>query len=398
MLTLNALAQFDFYKNFSLVAGEKGMTNPISNVVILEYESSLHDYSGFSEGNFVLTSLFFAKDDSSLIFEAFEQLIHRGISGIAVKNAYYDKLPQDVIMLANSKNIPLFIFHDVYMEDIIISVNNLSETTERSEFYEELLFSLVVMNDHKVLCKQVLEQINPTFTSFLTALFIMPTDNSSWTRVFYNQLIYKKNKLPDTDRIFFTRFFTGYLFLFHYDKPCTSSAATEFMLKTLKDLVLDSSDLKFSYCPICHETERADELLLKCCYTDIARRFQQQKMMSYENIGIHKMLLPSLIRPETSLYFKEQFLLLKNYDDSKKGSLLPTLVSYVQNDMQINAAAEALFQHPNTVRYRLDKIKELLSVDNSFSFSILATYLVELYYLNILELPYPLFDIFNEKI
>lgn len=393
MLIINALTQFDFYRNFSLVAGEKGMINPISNVVILEYESSLHDYSGFSEGNFVLTSLFFAKDDESLILEAFEQLISRGVSGIAVKNAYYEQLPLEVLNLANRENIPLFIFHDVYMEDIIISVSRLSEDTERSDFYEEQLFSLVVMNDHKVLCKQVLEQINPTFTSFLTALFIAPANNSSWTRVFYNQLIYKKNKLSYADRIFFTRFFTGYLFLFHYDNPCDSSVAEDFMQKTLQELGLESSDLTYSYCPICHKTERTDELLLKCCYTDIARRFQKENTMSYENIGIHKMLLPSLIRPETSLYFKEQLLLLKNYDDSKKGSLLPTLVAYVQNDMQINAAAAALFQHPNTVRYRLDKMKELLSVDNSFSFSILATYLVELYYLNKLELPYPLFDI-----
>ncbi|MEB4614989.1 helix-turn-helix domain-containing protein, partial [Leucobacter sp. M11] len=39
--------------------------------------------------------------------------------------------------------------------------------------------------------------------------------------------------------------------------------------------------------------------------------------------------------------------------------LLDTLVTYLAVDQQVAAAAEALFVHPNTVRYRLGRVEEL---------------------------------------
>lgn len=390
MLNISALSQFDFYKNFTLIAGKNGMTNPISNVVILEYESSLRDYSGFSEGNLVLTSLFFAKDDASLIEEAFMELIKKGVSGFAVKTAYYTELPAQILKLADEKNIPLFLFHDVYMEDIIIGVNRLTEESERSDFYEEQLHALIAPSDRSISCKQLLSQINPAFTVFLTALYLEPSQDLMRNRIFYNQMIYQKNKLPDFQRIFITRYYQGYLFLFHHEKECNIAEAKSFMLRTLQALELLETAPAYALCPICHTPEHFDELLMKCFYTDIARRLLDKTELSYEELGIHKMLLPSLVKEETSLFFEEKLALLQEYDAAKRGFLLPTLLSYVDNDMQINATANALFQHPNTVRYRLEKTKELLSADNSFSFSILATFLVELYRLKQISLPYPI--------
>jgi purine catabolism regulator len=40
--------------------------------------------------------------------------------------------------------------------------------------------------------------------------------------------------------------------------------------------------------------------------------------------------------------------------------LLETLVAYLSADQNINAAAEALHVHPNSLRYRLGRVEELL--------------------------------------
>lgn len=389
MINISSLAQFDFYKNFVLVAGKEGLFNPISNVVILEYESMLQDYSGFSEGNFVLTSLFFARENPQLISDAFAHLIQKGVSGIAVKTAYYDKIPDSAVSLANDKNIPLFLFHDVYMEDIIIGVNRLQEWSERSEYYEEQIHELVSQEPKEDSSLALARQMNPDFRGYLTALYWEPSPDDRKDSRIYNQMIYRKNKLTYAERIFITRYYDGYIFLFHFDDMISSKQAKVFMHKVIKELNLPEANPIYALCEIPHPVKELSQLFMKCFYTDIARRLSGIKQACYEDIGIHQMILPVLINPITREVFANQLSLLQDYDDTKKGYLLDTLLAYVAHDMQINATADELFQHPNTVRYRLEKAKDLLGL-NSFAFSMSITCLVELYKLQHVTIPYPL--------
>ena len=50
-------------------------------------------------------------------------------------------------------------------------------------------------------------------------------------------------------------------------------------------------------------------------------------------------------------------------DSTKHTSYLPTLMSYLRHDGSLTATARADFLHVNTVRYRLDRIRELTGVD-----------------------------------
>ena len=55
-------------------------------------------------------------------------------------------------------------------------------------------------------------------------------------------------------------------------------------------------------------------------------------------------------------------------DALNKANLETTARAYVDCDMEIAATAKALFQHPNTVRYRLTKIQKLMRMENSAMF------------------------------
>ena len=52
--------------------------------------------------------------------------------------------------------------------------------------------------------------------------------------------------------------------------------------------------------------------------------------------------------------------ILQEYDDKYTSNLLETMSIYVQEHGEISAVAGRLFQHPNTIRYRLKKARELL--------------------------------------
>lgn len=57
--------------------------------------------------------------------------------------------------------------------------------------------------------------------------------------------------------------------------------------------------------------------------------------------------------------------LLFDYDAEHDADLGATAEAFAAAYGEVSHTAEALFQHPNTVRYRLKKIKEVLSVQDA---------------------------------
>ena len=81
----------------------------------------------------------------------------------------------------------------------------------------------------------------------------------------------------------------------------------------------------------------------------------------FHEIGINKMILPILDNPWVLKYYNKMIEPLIVYDKNNETELLKTAVKYVENNRDIKATAEELFQHGNTVRYRIDKINKIFS-------------------------------------
>lgn len=75
----------------------------------MEYESVIGDYSGFNEGDFVMTSLFFAKQDESLVKDAMMHLLNLGVSGIAIKTVTFQSISREILDLADERLCAFFI-------------------------------------------------------------------------------------------------------------------------------------------------------------------------------------------------------------------------------------------------------------------------------------------------
>jgi DNA-binding PucR family transcriptional regulator len=66
---------------------------------------------------------------------------------------------------------------------------------------------------------------------------------------------------------------------------------------------------------------------------------------------------------------------LADYDASRGAALVPTLRAYLAARSNLTKAAEALFVNPNTVVYRLRRIKELCGRDTRDLDDLLVLYL-----------------------
>jgi sugar diacid utilization regulator len=87
--------------------------------------------------------------------------------------------------------------------------------------------------------------------------------------------------------------------------------------------------------------------------------------LSFEQTGAYRLLLPAMSEDPTELegFFDETVAPLAAYDDQYETELVRTLETFLDADGNVAGTAERLFTHRHTIRYRLERVKELTSLD-----------------------------------
>jgi sugar diacid utilization regulator len=89
--------------------------------------------------------------------------------------------------------------------------------------------------------------------------------------------------------------------------------------------------------------------------------------LSFEETGAYRLLLPAMSEDPGELrgFFDETVAPLVSYDEQYETELVRTLESFLDADGNVARTAERLFTHRHTVRYRLERVRELTSLDVS---------------------------------
>jgi DNA-binding PucR family transcriptional regulator len=96
-----------------------------------------------------------------------------------------------------------------------------------------------------------------------------------------------------------------------------------------------------------------------------AHRLGGEHVFLYEELGIVRLLLGSGDDPDLLTFIEEVTGPLLAYDRENDGSLVRTLRAFFDADCSQRVAAERLFIHHKTLRYRLERIKQLTGLDLS---------------------------------
>lgn len=94
-----------------------------------------------------------------------------------------------------------------------------------------------------------------------------------------------------------------------------------------------------------------------------ARRLGGGDVFLYEELGIVRLLLGSGDDPDMQTFVDELTGPLVAYDRENNGALVRTLRAFFDADCSQRVAAERLFIHYKTLRYRLEQIKQLTGLD-----------------------------------
>ncbi len=92
-----------------------------------------------------------------------------------------------------------------------------------------------------------------------------------------------------------------------------------------------------------------------------------RSLLAFEDTGAYRLLLPAMSEDPRELerFYAETIEPLSAYDDQYETELVATVEAYLDNDGNVAATAKQLFTHRHTIRYRLERVKELCGHDVS---------------------------------
>lgn len=101
----------------------------------------------------------------------------------------------------------------------------------------------------------------------------------------------------------------------------------------------------------------------ECLYANEYAYTQDKKGVSFDDIGVYQILFPLINDPWVHSFYKGIINKLIEQDSKQGTDLLNTAIVYIQCQGDIQETSQKLFQHTNTIRYRIRKIAKVMKVE-----------------------------------
>lgn len=348
------------FSDLRLLTGEYGLDTQMKDVVLLEYESLKQEQQDYYQGDFIISTLYFAKDHPDELYATIERLINMGASGLAFKSSYYKNLPEKVRLMAQEKCFPIFMFDDLYIEDVILSISDYMRLRQEFSMYEEPLFKILQGSAENYGIEQLCANMNPNRQKFMNAVYVHAPDLSSdWSSLLRNAL-QLRNTRKYTNSFRFLQFRRGFFILSNYTEPVPLEEISRNVVELLHSLGCPTDALCFGVSDL-HQRSLEFDCVIREAFDSLLMAISQGvQIKHYPELRLYRTIFPMLRDKSVREAMRMTFETLEQYDrDSASGCLLSTLKCHAEHGYDIKKTAEVLDQHPNTIRYRLKKICEL---------------------------------------
>lgn len=368
MIHIKELYRLQGLSHLRLIAGAAGLDRTLTAAVLFEYDPSRMQLPDFYRGDLVVTTLAYARGDKQLVSHSLLALMNQGIAGLLVKTAYFTELPRDVLVQAEQLGTPIFLFDDTYIEEVILEVTELIRGKRHFAGYEEEIDALLRGGLTTEQIREKFGRIDPAGSARYRVLALYPGEHMPRL----DEQIYTlfSEDAESGRRIICMRWRRMLLMLRRMDEK--ESAQDEAAEHEIADLLsragVDTAAMHVGASSVRADRSQLGEALSEAVYAARAARLQRKAIVSSGELGLYAYLLPIAENAFARQWCAQSLREIREYDAANKANLETTARAYIDADMEIAAAAKALFQHPNTVRYRLTKIQKLMNMENSAMF------------------------------
>lgn len=377
MLKVADVISFPFSQELRLVAGEKGLSRMVTNVGIHNHEELESIPKGFGAGDFILTPLYMCGDDPEKIHDYLYAFIEAGVAAIGIQNIFFDALPQKTVEHINESAVPVFLFPKaVLTEDLVVEIKNAIAKDNKYTEYETLLAEIIEGKNTSQNQKLLLALVDPlgrgeaaVYYFYLlskgTGADIMETVKALDQEISDPLLGHEMKAL---------KYRHGFFLFAAGPKRCAQGSP----LKLIREYGFDTESYRIG---LHHwgKDENLEEALKKSMAASVVSRCEGQKQTIYDDMGIYKYLFP--MRKEDPIYreYRQRVGKLAEYDEKNHTNLLETAITYIENNGELNKTAESMFQHINTIRYRLKRISEIMGIQrgNGHDFYVELSFLIK---------------------
>jgi hypothetical protein len=366
MLTVMELLSFPLFRNFKIVSGYGGLYNQVKGTGILEWESSSDVERNFGEGEFVVTTLSMSRSDAVLAEASIRTLIDKKVSAVAIKDVYYHEISDELKAYSDARQVPVFFFSETFFDDIIYTIKNALLAFSRDFNRDEQLEALLDGGCSTEQKKKKAKEINPFFHGSIVCCFASLKKQGQWQKEM------KTPPLDPAETVYsVVEYQQGLLVIYTMKDPTADKSGPEDKLMNF----LEKSDLKRNLCRIGIGTpvkglENLGTVIQESLYANSSCLLDQSESLRFCDSGLDRILLPAADSAWTRQYYEKLLSKIMEYDAKHGAKLMGTLMEYAENGGDMKLTAQKMFQHSNTIRYRIEKIKNLLELgDDAGSFT-----------------------------
>ncbi|HWO96413.1 MAG TPA: PucR family transcriptional regulator [Bacillus sp. (in: firmicutes)] len=358
MMTVKNLLQLSITKDFSVVAGGDALNNTIRSVEILDFEfaagiQQVRD-TAFSPYSLVLSSLLFASQKPELLIEMIKKLIELKVSALAYKPVIFKELPNEVLTFADEQDFPILRFGgDEFFEDIILEVMNHIKKRDNELFLEKTMRYLIEEEVPEEQIQSFLQQMNKPFEKYVFAANIQMkhSEDSQWMHAFFRFESFLKSGIICTYKNSIIILFTDKYRQLQFDK----------ILKEWMALYAIPTDtLTIGYSQV-HPIHTGLHLAVReAYYARVIAEIEMRPICHYEQLASDQLLIELYRRDAQFANNYVKMYLGPLIEEKADQDLLSTAVTFVLKKGNVKEAAVTHYCHPNTIRYRMTKIRQLI--------------------------------------
>lgn len=358
-VSVKNLLSIELLKGSEVVAGKKGLDNIVGRINFVDCPMPENIYISdlIKKGDFFINSFYIAKGDEDNLFQFFDAYIKCECSGTLIITEYIKKLPDKIIDLCDENNFPvIFINPDIPYAEIIKSAMEMILIDQSEHILDMKIDKILEDNVGRKLITSTAHELNINFKSYFNSFYVK-----------FNEITGQKkqmviSQIKNTANLEVLKYKNGILIIANYDRLSmlnTYLVQIESILNNLHD---------FYYIGISNTFEEIVEFnvcikqsLLACEISNISN----SKIIYYKDINLYKILYPlkdTDILEDFYMDIINPLIGAESSDD--KYELVKTVEAYINCDGDFKKTSYILNQHENTIRYRINKAKRILNLEN----------------------------------
>ena len=376
MIHIKELFRLQNIHRLRLIAGQDGLERTVTEAVLFEYDPSRVQLPDFYRGDLVVTTLAYARGDAKLVAHSLQALMNQGIAGLMVKTAYFSELPQAVITLANRLGTPVFLFDDTYIEEVILQVTDLIRGKRHFAGFEQDVDALMRGDLTEEQTRERARRIDPLGKSSYRIYAVSPKERM----ITLDDKLYA---LMETDadaahRCTFIEWRRMMLALCREEDGLSAQEALTRFGDLLTRAGVDRQSVVIGQSDLREARAQMGASLCEAVYAARAAKLCGKAELAAHELGLYAYLFPMSENPFVCDRCRRVLSAIREYDAQNHTNLEQTALVYVKENMEIAAAAKVLFQHPNTVRFRLSKIQRIIGMEDDPLFAPMLSLTVSL--------------------